>query len=165
MKKKRLGEVLRERGHVTPADLTKAIEEQQGKLIHLGELMLERGVVSKKDLAAALTEITRIAYIDCDTVEPDPDVLKLVPHAVAKRCCVLPLHCQGGKLVAVMAEPQNLSALDDLRFSSGMEIVARLAFRKEIRAAVDKWYGAAQQAEATVAEAVVAGEQSDPGVE
>jgi hypothetical protein len=42
MKKKRLGEVLRERGHISPADLTKAIEEQQGKLIHLGELMLLR---------------------------------------------------------------------------------------------------------------------------
>jgi hypothetical protein len=29
MKKKRLGEVLRERGHVSPADLNKAIEDQQ----------------------------------------------------------------------------------------------------------------------------------------
>ena len=60
MKKKRLGEVLRERGHITPSDLTKVIEEQQGKLIHLGELMLQRGAVAKRDLGAALTEVTRV---------------------------------------------------------------------------------------------------------
>jgi type IV pilus assembly protein PilB len=165
MKKKRLGEVLRERGHITPADLTKIIEEQQGKLIHLGELMLERGSVAKKDLGAALTEVTRVAYVDCDNIEPDPEVLKILPHAVAKRCCVLPLHCQGTKLVVVMAEPQNLAILDELRFSTGMDILTRLAFRSEIQTAVDKWYGAAEQAEATVAEAMIPPPSSDPGME
>ncbi|HKQ86840.1 MAG TPA: ATPase, T2SS/T4P/T4SS family [Candidatus Acidoferrales bacterium] len=165
MKKKRLGEVLRERGHISPADLTKAIEEQQGKLIHLGELMFQSGAVAKKDLGAALTEVTRVPYMDCDNVEPDPEVLKLLPHAVAKRCSVLPLHCQGKKLVAVMAEPQNLATLDELRFTTGMDIVTRLAFRSEIQAAVEKWYGAAEQAEATVAEAIAPPANSDPGME
>ena len=163
MKKKRLGEVLRERGHITPADLTKVIEEQQGKLIHLGELMLERGAVAKKDLGAALTEVTRIPYVDCDNIEPDPEVLKILPHAVAARCCVLPLHAQGNKLVVVMAEPQNLATLDELRFSTGMDVIPRLAFRGEILAAVERWYGAAEQAEATVAEAIAPRE--DPGME
>lgn len=31
MKKKRLGEVLRERGHLSAADLGKALQDQQGK--------------------------------------------------------------------------------------------------------------------------------------
>jgi type IV pilus assembly protein PilB len=166
MKKKRLGEVLRERGHISPADLTKVIEEQQGKLIHLGELMLERGAVAKKDLGAALTEVTRIPYVDCDNVEPDPEVLKILPHSVAKRCSVFPIHCQGKKLVVVMAEPQNLATLDELRFTTGMDIVTRLAFRSEILAAVDKWYGAAEQAEATVAEALApTSSPADAGME
>src|SRR5580704_14546429 len=91
MKKKRLGEVLRERGHISPADLNKAIEDQQGKLIHLGELMLDRGLVSKEELAAALTEITHVPYVNCDNLEIEPEVLRLLPHAIAKRCCVLPV--------------------------------------------------------------------------
>jgi len=164
MKKKRLGEVLRERGHVSHADLNRAIEEQHGKLIHLGELLLDRGVVSRNDLAAALTEITRVPYIDCAGVEPDPEVLKLLPRAVAKRCCVLPLHCQNAKLVAVMAEPQNLQIIDELRFMSGMDIVPRLAFRGEIESAIDKWYAAAEQGEAVLAEAIAPAAE-DPGME
>jgi type IV pilus assembly protein PilB len=164
MKKKRLGEVLRERGQVSHVDLAKAIEDQQGKLIHLGELLLDRGVVSRQDLSAALTEVTRVPYVDCGNVEPDPEVLKLLPRAVAKRCCVFPLHCQGTKLVTVMAEPQNLQIIDELRFMSGMDIVPRLAFRGEIEAAIDKWYAAADQAEAAVAEAIAPGAE-DPGME
>jgi len=164
MKKKRLGEVLRERGHVSPTDLNKAIEDQQGKLIHLGELMLERGVVTKGDLAAALTEVTHVPYVDCENIEIDPEVLKLLPHAVAKRCCVLPIMAQGNKLVAAMSEPQNLHIIDELRFMSGMDIVPRLAFRGEIEAAVDKWYGAVAEQEAAVAEAIAPATE-DPGME
>ena len=109
MKKKRLGEVLRERGHISRSDLTKAIEDQQGKLIHLGELILERGLVSKPELAAALTEVTRIPYAECETLHIDPEVLKLVPHALANRCCALPIQTDGTtKLVAVLAKPRIL---------------------------------------------------------
>ncbi len=164
MKKKRLGEVLRERGHISPADLNKAIEDQQGKLIHLGELLLDRRLIAKKELAAALTDITHVPYVDCENLEIDPEILKLLPHSIAKRCSVLPIHCLGTKLVAAMAEPQNLQVLDELRFSTGMEIIPRLAFRSEIIAAVDKWYGQVEEAEAAVAEAIApAGD--DPGME
>jgi type IV pilus assembly protein PilB len=164
MKKKRLGEVLRERGQVSPADLNKAIEDQQGKLVHLGELMLERGVVSKADLVSALTEITHIPFVDCENIEIDPDVLKLLSHSIARRCCVIPLACQGTKLVTVMAEPQNLHIIDELRFMSGMDIVPRFSFRTGIEAAVEKWYGAVEEAEAAVAEAIAPANE-DPGME
>jgi type IV pilus assembly protein PilB len=162
MKKKRLGEVLRERGHISPADLTKAIEEQQGTLVHLGELILKRGLVSKEDLAEALTEVTHIPFVDCANLDLDPDIIKLIPHAVAKRCCVLPIHLRGTtKLVVAMSEPQNLQTIDDLRFSVGIEIVPRLAFRDDIEAAIDKWYGGAERSRAAMAEAVEAARETN----
>lgn len=153
MKRKKLGEVLRERGHVSPADLNKAIEEQSGKVIHLGELMLERGLIAKSDLGAALTEVMHVPYVDCGVVEIDPEVLKIVPYAVANRLSILPIHFQGKKIVVVMAEPQNLSIIDELKFITGMNVVTRIAFRKEIELAVERAYGVAEQAEAALAEA------------
>src|SRR6266851_1193107 len=63
MRKKKLGEVLRDRGEITSEDLFVAIAEQQGKMMHLGELMLERGFVEKEALAAALEEISHIPYV------------------------------------------------------------------------------------------------------
>ena len=58
MKKKRLGEILRERNQVSADDLNKAIQDQQGKLVHLGELLLQRGIVSKDNLVSALAEVS-----------------------------------------------------------------------------------------------------------
>jgi type IV pilus assembly protein PilB len=140
MKRKKLGEVLRERGKISPEDLLRAIEEQQGKVIHLGELMLERGLVAKEDLVEALSEVSRIPYVDSNEAEIDPEALKLVPSSVARRFCTMPIGFEGNRLVVAMAEPQNLLALDELRFLSGMEVLPRLGFRTEIQAAIAKWY-------------------------
>jgi len=151
MRRKRLGDLLRERGRISHKDLTNAVQEQQAKAVLLGELLLKRGLVGKEDLASALEEITRIKYVDCQAVTVDPEILSLIPRSVAVRYSALPLHREGKKLVTVMAEPQNLTALDELRFISGMEISPRLGFGDDIRAAIDRCYGqgsaATQQAE------------------
>ena len=143
MKKKRLGEVLRERGHVSAADLNSALQEQQtqARLVHLGELMLQRGVVSKKDLTSALMEVSQVLYFDCTVAQIDPDILKLVPAAMARRCRALPVGIEDSKLIVAMAEPQNLQNIDELRFKTGKVITPRLAFRGEIDAAIAKYYG------------------------
>lgn len=140
MKRKKLGEVLRERGKISPEDLLRAIEEQQGKVIHLGELMLERGLVAKSDLVEALAEVSRIPYVDSANAQIDPEALKLIPPTVALRFCVMPISFEGNRLVVAMAEPQNLHAIDELRFLSGTEVIPRIGFRSEIKEAITKWY-------------------------
>src|SRR5579863_2447217 len=142
MKKKKLGEVLRDRGKISHAELQKVIGEQQGKTIHLGELMLERGLIAKEDLGAALEEVFRIPYVDCASIIPDPDALKLVPRSMAKRLCVLPLRTEYQRLIVAMAAPQNLAVLDELRFTTGMEISPRLSFQVELQQAINRHYAA-----------------------
>ncbi len=140
MGKKRLGELLLERGRISADDLHQTIQEQRGKLLLLGELLLERGTVSKADLIAALEDVTRVVYLDCLSETVATDALELIPRDTALRYCVLPVARQGKKLVTVMAEPQNLRILDELRFIAGMEISPRLGFRAEIHAAISKNY-------------------------
>ena len=140
MKKKKLGEVMRDRGMISPTDLQKVIGEQQGKVILLGELMLERGLVAKDDLGAALEEVSHIPYLDCGSILPDSSSLKLVPRSMAERLCVLPLRKEQNRLVVAMAAPQDLAALDELRFTTGWEISPRLSFRIELQQAIDKHY-------------------------
>jgi type IV pilus assembly protein PilB len=141
MKRKRLGEVLQDRGHVSVDDLNSALQDQRGKVVHLGELLLQRGTVSKEDLVAALGEVTTVPYIDCTIVEVPVEVLKLIPVAMVRRCSVLPIKLEGNKLTLAMAEPQNLQMIDELRFKTGKEIVPRLGFHGELRGAIEKYYG------------------------
>src|SRR5277367_55224 len=155
MKKKRLGEILRERNQISVENLDKAIEDQQGKLVHLGELLLQRGVVSKPDLVSALVEVSRIPYFDCASVQVDAATLRLINAPMARACCALPIEIAANKLVVVMAEPQNLHFLDELRFKSGMQIAPRIGFRAEVEAAIAAHYASADS-EATAAAAAAA---------
>src|SRR5258708_40143252 len=142
MKKKKLGEVLRDRGIISSDDLQKVIGEQQGKLIHLGELMLVRGLASKEELGTALEEVSRIPYTNCTEIMPDPGALKMVPRSMAERLCVLPMRKEQNRLIVAMAAPQNLAVLDELRFKTGWEISPRLSFRIELQQAIDRHYTA-----------------------
>jgi type IV pilus assembly protein PilB len=140
VKRKKLGEVLQERGKISAPDLAKIISEQQGKVIRLGELMLQRGTINKPDLTSALEEVTNIPYCDSAKAHPSPEALGSIAEAIARRCCALPLERQGSRLIVVMAEPQNLVLIDELRFTSGTEIVTRFGFRDEILQAIATQY-------------------------
>lgn len=143
MKKKRLGEVLFERGHISAADLKKALQEQQGKVIHLGELLLQRRLVAKKELAHALAEISEVEYADCQKLQPSGTALKLVPLALAKRCRAIPVSVDGKTLTVVMAEPQNIQILDELRFKTGLKIAPKFSFQGELTQAMERIYAGA----------------------
>jgi type IV pilus assembly protein PilB len=171
VKKKKLGEVLRERGHISAGDLSKIVAEQQGKVIRLGELMLERALVTKDELASALEAVTAVPYVNCAEVTPDAEVLHLIPRHLAVRGCVFPIRREGKKLVVAMAEPQNIGLSDELKFTSGATISPRLGFRAEIFTAIEKFYGGKVSAaegltsEPTAASAPVEVEPAGPAME
>jgi type IV pilus assembly protein PilB len=141
MAKKRLGDVLRERKHISVEDLERTLEEQQKTTRLLGELLLERELVSKDDLVSALEEAARMRYVDVRFATVERAALELVPRAAAERYCVLPLVREGKRIVLAMAEPQNLRCVDELRFLTGMDISPRLGFPSEISEAIEKCYG------------------------
>lgn len=148
MARKRLGDVLRERKQITVEDLDQVLSDQQESTRLLGELLLEKGLVSKDDLVAALEEAARFRYVDARFATVERAALDLIPRSAAEKYTVLPLVREGKRMVTVMAEPQNLRALDELRFLTGMDIAPRLGFPSEIREAIERCYGDAEKEEA-----------------
>jgi type IV pilus assembly protein PilB len=145
MKRKKLGEVLRERGKISLDDLQNVVADQQGKMLYLGEILLERGLVSKLDIAAALEEVSHFPYLDCSTVIADAQALAMVTRAVAERCLALPIRFEGKSLVVAMAEPQNLAIVAELRFTTGANISPHLAFRSELKDAIQRYYASKER--------------------
>jgi type II secretory ATPase GspE/PulE/Tfp pilus assembly ATPase PilB-like protein len=139
-KKKRLGELLRERKRISFEALETALDDQQKGAGLLGEVLLQRSACSKEDVVSALEEITHFRYVDARFATVERELIKLIPRSAAERYCILPLAQEGKRIVAVMAEPQNLHQLDELRFMTGMDIVPRLGFKTEIEEAIKKCY-------------------------
>jgi type IV pilus assembly protein PilB len=145
MKKKRLGEVLLERGYVSEKNLQSALRDQRAKFVHLGELMLERGFVEKKELVTSLSEVSGVPYFDCTSIQIPFTTLALIPQELARRIRAIPVKHEGKDLSVVMSEPQDLPVLDELRFRTGLNIVPSFGFAKEIAAAIEKFYGPEQK--------------------
>ena len=160
MKRKKLGEVLHERGKISSESLAGVIAEQHGKVIRLGELLLERELVDKSDLLTALNDVTGVPYVDCTAVEPTAEALERVPRAIAMRCCALPIAHSKSGLTVVMAEPQNLNLVGELRFTSDTEIIPRFGFSKEILEAIHKYYTVSEAPALTEQERKAAGDKA-----
>src|SRR5580692_540576 len=140
MKRKRLGEILQDRGQISAESLQQLFKEQEGKMVRLGELILERGLVDKPSLVKALEEVSRVPYLDCTTVECDNAVLQAITKSMAIRLEILPVHMDQSRIVVVMAEPQNVATIDELQFTTGKDVSARLGFRAEIISAIVRNY-------------------------
>jgi type IV pilus assembly protein PilB len=149
-KRKRLGEVLCERGQLSASDLKKVLQDQQGKSMQLGELLLEYKLVNKRDLMSAVSEVSGVEYLDCQELEPPIGVLKLLPAALAKRCMAVPVCADNKTLTVVMARPQHLQLIEEMQFKTGLKIMTRFGFQGEVKVALERLYGASARPSETV---------------
>jgi type II secretory ATPase GspE/PulE/Tfp pilus assembly ATPase PilB-like protein len=140
MSKKRLGEILLERGVIDQTLLDQALQLQKLKGIRLGEALTRHLQVPKEEIAKAMEQIQGVPYAECPPPFISESVLERIPRAVAMKCCALPLQIQNNVLVIAMAEPQNLKMLDELRFCSGKQVSPRFSFREDILAGIRRYY-------------------------
>lgn len=140
MKRKRLGEILQARGQISAANLQKLFKEQENKMVRLGELILETGLVDKPSLVKAIEEVSRVTYVDCASVRSDLEALEFIPKSMALRLDILPICMDQTRLVVAMAEPQNVTTIDEVRFTSGKDLSPRFGFRAEIQEAILRNY-------------------------
>jgi len=75
-----------------------------------------------------------------------PEVLTLIPATLAHRYQVLPLRREQDVLHVAVADPLDVTLLDELRLVVGCEIQALAAPPQEIRAAIQRHYGIGAEA-------------------
>ncbi|MDI6895185.1 MAG: GspE/PulE family protein [Bacillota bacterium] len=78
------------------------------------------GVISEEELARSLAE--QLGFRFSSTVNPEREVVKLVPEQVARRHRVLPLARRGKVLELAMANPLDLLAQEDVGLLTGLTV-------------------------------------------
>src|SRR5262249_18564898 len=72
--------------------------------------------------------------------ETAPDVLRLIPPAIARKYDVVPIRRLNGSLTVAMADPTDLRVLDDVAFATSLRIVPVIGPRSMIRRAIETLY-------------------------
>ncbi len=136
----KLGQLLLDSGIITDKQLEEALTLQGKDGGRLGYHLVNINAISEPDLNQYLARQQSIDAINLDETEVDPDVLALIPSEIAWRYEVIPLERDGRTLVVAMTDPHNLFAVDDLRFSLGMEIEPHICASSMVRRAISKFY-------------------------
>lgn len=84
----------------------------------LGDLLKEANLLTDEALERAL----RIPHMDLEKHFIDPEITKLVSEDLARRHLLVPVKIDRGKIVAAMADPLNIFAVDDVKIETGMGI-------------------------------------------
>ncbi len=123
----RIGEALLALELVTPEQLDQALAQQRDdRSVPLGELLVRKGVISRAQLQSALARKMGYPVVDVENFAIEPDAVRKLPHAVAKRLEVLPLVLREGRLVVAMEDPTRRDAIDEVEFITQLKVVPTL---------------------------------------
>jgi type IV pilus assembly protein PilB len=138
-----LGEVLVERKMITTEQLQTALAHQQTSNRRLGHVLIDLGFTTADAVLGALSLQLGVPSTRLSGYGVDAHAVRAVPEKLARKHTAVPLQKVGQVLQIAIAVPNDLQALDDLRFASGCQIQTFVALEDEIAAAVDRFYGGA----------------------
>ncbi|MFH1778460.1 MAG: type II secretion system ATPase GspE [Candidatus Omnitrophota bacterium] len=139
---KRIGQLLLDLSLITEKQLEQALEEQKtsGKL--LGRILVDMGIVKEEDILQVLGARAGVSVAKLKEIKIPKEVVEKIPASVAKIYTIMPISQEGNVLTIAIADPLNVSAIDDLRFILGMNIKTAIASEEDIKDMIDRNYGA-----------------------
>ncbi len=138
-KRKRLGEILVDRGVVTPAMVNEALQHAQEEGVRVGEALVALGLADEEDVTKALATQYEMEYVDLEHQILAPALLEEVPDEIIRRHLVLPINKEGNRLKVIITDPLDLETMDMLRFRLNAEIDCALASKTRLRSFIERY--------------------------
>ena len=142
--KEQLGQVLTQRGIITPEQLKQALQVQKEKGGLLGEVLVKLKLTTEEEIAQSLAIQHDFPYLPLANYEIDSEVIKLIPETLAKKYCLLPIDKMGDILTLVMANPLNESVIREIETLTKCKIEIFVATYTEITEAIGRSYNQKQ---------------------
>jgi type II secretory ATPase GspE/PulE/Tfp pilus assembly ATPase PilB-like protein len=138
--RKTLGDRLIEEKLITPEQLQSAmaILQQQGG--RLGDILIKQGLVKPEELAIILSIHLNLPLIDLKRHEVQPQALRLIPEEMARKHAIIPLDIVNDSLMVVMADPEDIRTIEDIKAQSKMRVEVALGVQSDIERAIDLKY-------------------------
>src|SRR2546422_9895053 len=108
------GEILVEEGLISQGEMARVLGEREDTTEPLGDLLVRLGFLTEKEKARCLGKQLGLPFVDLAKAELDSNVARLIPHGLALRARVLPLEQSDTAISVAMANPLDITAIDEL---------------------------------------------------
>ncbi len=141
LNRSQLGRMMLKSRRITPDQLAKAEKLQQKKSCSLPRAMIELGYSEEGEINKLIKKNAGIEHIDLAECTISQQVLDILPQSVCEKSIAIPVKLENRKFTIAMADPTDLSLVDDLSFATGLTIAPVIAAERDILMKFDEVYG------------------------
>ncbi|PYS29212.1 MAG: type II secretion system protein GspE [Acidobacteria bacterium] len=145
MKVDRIGDRLISAGLISSDQLDFALKEQKRTGDRLGNILRQLNLITEDDLAKVLAEAAGIQYVNVRTMSIDPNVVSLLPEAVARKYKVFPIAVENNSVTVAMADPLDVGTIDRVQQQTRRYVKVVSSTEFDILTTIDKYYGAIRE--------------------
>ncbi len=139
---KKLGQILIERGWITPEQLQRALQNQAVVGARIGTCLLEMDALSEDRLLKALADQRGVPGAGVEDLEHIPaEVYAQVPARVARRCRAVPFRVDSNQVCVALLDARDLAIQDELAFVTAKRLKVHVANEARIYRALERGYG------------------------
>ncbi|MFH1226513.1 MAG: ATPase, T2SS/T4P/T4SS family [Planctomycetota bacterium] len=139
-RRKQLGQILKEMEIVSEKQIQEALAIQKQKGGVIGRILVQLDYATEDVILLALGAQVGMDVVVLDEMTIAPDVIEKVPASMAKVFKIIPIKWENNTLVVAMADPLNISVLDDLRFMLSSEVKGAVSDEASVNRALEKYY-------------------------
>lgn len=107
-----------------------------------GDYVIELGYVTDVQFGQVLAKKLNVPFVDLNDPEVviDIEAVKKIPEALAKKHTIIAIKITGKRLTVASHDPVNFYIFEDIKVSTGMDVVPVLATKEAITKAIGKSY-------------------------
>ncbi len=137
----RIGEILEERGSVTPEQMKEALAYQkEHRDKRIGQILIELQFVTEQQVLEALASRLELEIVDVASQHVDLEAVAMIDKELAEKNLFLPLHVKNRSMVLVTNDPLNYFALEEVRQQTGCYLQILLSEEKPLRQAISYYF-------------------------
>jgi len=136
----KLGNLLIAKGLISKEQLQSASAHQKEAQTRLGASLIKLGHVNENVLASFYSTQFGLNAVSLKDEFVAPEILAMVPKSLCEKYNLIPLAIIGNKLQVAFSDPTQVSAIDDVRFISNMEVMMVIAPESQITDAIERLY-------------------------
>jgi len=144
--RKRLGEILIERGKLDQANLDRALRLQSETGEKLGALLVTLGLCAQRDVAEALSQQLALPLVDATGYPEFPILEERVSPRFLREARALPVREDEAELALAMADPTDAYTIGAFEMVTGRAVRPMVAIPTDLEAALERLYGAGRSA-------------------
>ncbi|HUO79811.1 MAG TPA: type IV-A pilus assembly ATPase PilB [Steroidobacteraceae bacterium] len=119
-----LPEKLVQDGLLDEAAMADAQRNAKDNRQNLVSYLVAKNIVEAREIAIAASQMFGVPLLDLDAVQVDLETVKLVSDKLLQKHRVMPLMKRGRRLFIALSDPTNLHGIDEIRFSTSMNVEA-----------------------------------------